>query len=51
MLCGLAVSRAQSFLPVTLVVAVGGAVAVGVHAIGTEGLGLVWLRAHGRVCM
>jgi hypothetical protein len=41
-------------LPVSLVVSVGGAVgtiAVLVDAIGAEGLGLVWLRAHGRVCV
>jgi len=45
------VSQAQSSLPVAFVVTVGGAVAVLVHAIGTEGLWLVWLRAHGRVCV
>ena len=44
-------SQAQSSLPVAFVVTVGGAVAVLVHAIGTEGLWLVWLRAHGRVCV
>ena len=44
-------SQAQSSLPVAFVVAIGGTVAVLVHAIGAEGLGLVGLRAHGRVCV
>ena len=45
-------SAACAVLPVSLVVSVAGAagtIAVLVNAIGAEGLGLVWLRAHGRV--
>jgi hypothetical protein len=47
-------SAACAVLPVSLVVSVAGAVgtiAVLVNAIGAEGLGLIWLRAHGRVCV